>query len=123
MSRKHVKTKKLATAQSLASSFQTEWLNVSQLDNAGFVVSTASVTDNTGIFSVEVRLVNSNTQEVSSAATLTLDSVPQLASTNTTLFININQLPADQVRLSFTPAGGTPNGTADIWINSKTVGA
>jgi hypothetical protein len=123
MSRKHVKTKKLASAQSLAASFQMEWMKVSQLDNVGFVVSTAGVTDNTGTFSVQVRTVDSNTGEASPAATLTLDEVPMLTSTNTTLFINVNQLPADEIRLAFVPAGGTPDGTAAIWVNSKTVGA
>jgi len=36
---------------------------------------------------------------------------------------NLNQLPVGQVRVAFTAAGGTPDGTCDIWVSGNSVGA
>lgn len=122
MSRKSVKTSRLLNNQSLAADFQTEWRTIRFLDNVGFLYSTSGVTDNIGTFAVQVRMMLDN-GEYSDPATLTLSAVPTLNDTDATDFINLNQVPADQIRLTFTAAGGTPDGTADIFINSKSVGA
>jgi hypothetical protein len=122
MSRKSVKTTRLHNDQSLAASFNTEWINISYLDNVGFLINCNSVTDNTGTFGVEVMCEDSNGNE-SEAVALTLSAVPTLADGPADFFINLNQVPATKVRLTFTAAGGTPDGTADIFVNSKSVGA
>ena len=122
MSRKAVKTKRLLAAQSLAADFQTEWINISLGDNVGFLYATSDVTDNQGTFAIEVRMKDDNGL-TSDEAELSLSAVPTLADADATDFINLNQVPANQVRLTFTAAGGTPDGTADIWIHTKSMGA
>ena len=122
MGRKNTKTIQKEAAKTLASSFTTDWLNVSYLDNVGVVINCNNVTDNTGFFEVQVRMkVDAN--NVSSAVTLTLSSVPTLANADDDFGINLNQLPYNEVRISFTAAGGTPDGDCDIWFKSETVGA
>lgn len=120
MSRKS-KTRQLASAQSLASNFTTDWVNIPFLDNVGIAINTASVTDNTGTFAVEVRMKDGN--DTSDPIELTLSSTPTLADADDDFFINLNQVPATQVRLKFTAAGGTPDGTAQIWFHTTTIGS
>lgn len=122
MSRKSVKTKRLLSSQSLADDFTSDWINISYLDNVGFLISTSNVSDNTGEFSVEVRMVDDVNNE-SDPATLTLDATPALNDTDTQFLLNLNQVPANQIRLKFTAAGGTPDGTCDVYVHTKTVGA
>lgn len=122
MSRKSVKTKRLLNDQSLAADFSTDWINISYLDNVGFLVNCNSVTDNTGTFAVEVMCEDSNGNE-SEAVALTLSATPTLADTDADFFINLNQVPATKVRLTFTAAGGTPDGTCDVFVNTKSIGA
>ncbi len=119
---KSVKTSRLESAQSLAASFSTDWLTIAYQDNVGYLITTSGVTDNTGTFAVEVRMTDSNGVS-SDAVALTLDATPTLADTDAEFFINLNQVPATQVRLTFTAAGGTPDGTAAIFVHSKSVGA
>lgn len=123
MSRKSVKTKLLGSAFDLSEDFQTDWVNIAQLDNVGFLISTSGVTENDGTFAVEVRNKLSDS-DYSEEAELTLSGVPTLNNTDFSTFLNLNQVPADQIRVTFTaPASGTPDGTAEISIHSKTVGA
>lgn len=122
MSRKNVKTRRLLTAQSLEASFNSEWINIDYLDNVGFLVNCNNVTDNVGTFSVEVRM-KQDENTASEACALTLDSVPTLNDDGADFFINVNQVPANQIRLVFTASGGTPDGDCDLWVNTKTVGA
>jgi len=107
---------------SLAASFNTDPVTVKTMDNVGFVISTASVTDNTGTFEIEYRVFKDE-NNYSEWATLTLSTTPTLANGNDQFFINLNQLPVGQVRVAFTAAGGTPNGTCDIWVSGNSVGA
>jgi hypothetical protein len=122
MSRKHVKTKRVESAQSLADNFQTEWIDISSQDNVGILVNCSSVTDNTGTFAVEVRMKDSE-GVTSSETALTLSATPTLADTDADFFISVNQLPANQVRLSFTAAGSDPDGVCDVFFHTKSVGA
>jgi hypothetical protein len=119
---KSVKTSRLESSQSLAADFQTDWLTISYQDNVGYLITTSGVTDNLGTFAVEVRMTDSNGNS-SNGVPLTLDSVPTLNDTDAEFFINLNQVPATQVRLTFTAAGGTPDGSAAIFVHSKSVGA
>jgi hypothetical protein len=122
MSRKSVKTERLYNDQSLAADFTTPWRNISYLDNVGFLINCNSVTDNTGTFSVEVQCVDSNNNE-SEAVALTMSATPTLADGDADFFINLNQVPATKVRLRFTADGGTPDGTCDVFIHTKSIGA
>lgn len=116
---------KLSSAQSLAANFTSNAITVYNLDNVGFNISTSSVTDNTGTFGVQHRIIK-NTQDpgqFSDWADLTLSPTAILANADATLLINLNQLPPGQVRVKFTAAGGTPNGTCNIWVSGCSVGA
>jgi hypothetical protein len=122
MSRKSVKTRRIYENQSLAASFNSDWINITQLDNVGVNLACNSVTDNTGTFAIEVRLKQPDPELFSEGSTLTLSSVPTLANAAANFFINLNQLPADQFRVVFTAAGGTPDGTLEMFVHSKTMG-
>lgn len=122
MSRKSVKSRLLGSSYDLSEDFQTEWVNISYLDNVGFLISTSGVTENAGTFAVEVRMKSDT--DSSDAAELTLSGVPTLNNTDAQIFLNLNQVPSTEIRLTFTaPDSGTPDGTAEVWINSKSVGA
>lgn len=112
----------LNSATSLGASFNTDPVDVKTMDNIGINISTASVTDNTGTFAVQHR-VYKDANNYSAWASLTLSTVPTLSNGNDTFFINLNQLPVGQIRVAFTAAGGTPDGTCDIWVSGNSVGA
>lgn len=123
MARKNIARKKIASGVSLATAFQSELSNVQWLDNVGYIIETSGVTDNTGTFSVQVRNTTSDDpNEQSQWANLTLTAVPTLANANAVFAINLNQLPFSEVRVAFTPAGITPDGTVTIWASIKQVG-
>lgn len=107
---------KLESSQSLASDFSTDPVTITTLDNVGFTVVTSSVTDNTGTFTVEVRIYK-DANNYSDWVALTLSSSMVLADDDASFFVNLNQLPPVQVRISFVAAGGTPDGTVDIWVS------
>lgn len=109
--------KQLESSKTLASAFQTDWVKIDTADNVGFFIYCTSVTDNTGSFAVEVRpWRDENT--LGDPISLTLSSSPTLADADAEFFVNLNQLPNCQVRLNFTAAGGTPDGSADVWISA-----
>lgn len=114
-------SKQIATAQSLAASFNSEITTIKTVDNVAYTIQTASVTDNTGTFGVQFRAYKDD-NTVGSWIDLTLSSTPTLADADDGFLINLNQLPPGQVRLAFTAAGGTPDGTAEIWISGKQLG-
>jgi hypothetical protein len=109
--------------ESLAASFTTTPFTNSQVDNVGFMIGTSAVTDNTGTFAVEWRGFKENPDTSTPWVTLTLDTTVQLNNADDNILVNLNQLPPGQVRLSFTPAGGTPDGTANIWVTGNALGA
>ena len=106
----------LKTAESLGVAFSTAAVSVRYTDNVGIFIKTASVTTNTGSFIVEGTIDGTNWFDFGLSPTLTL------ANANTTFAVNLNQVPFDQVRVSFTPSVTTPNGTALISIMAKSVG-
>lgn len=123
MANKSIAKKRLATAQSLASSFTSEATNVENLDSIAWAVSTASVTDNTGTFSFQIRDKDQTTNEFGDWIDISFDPIPTLTSTNTTLYLFASQIEASEARLKFVAAGGTPNGTAQIWVKASRKGA
>lgn len=115
MSRKNVlKAYKLETAADLSANFETTPVTLTTATRVAFNVSTASVTDNTGTFGVEHRHYR-DAEHYSDWAALTLDSTPTLADTNAQILVDVD-VPPGQVRLTFVAAGGTPDGTADVWV-------
>ena len=126
MSRKQLlKPYRLLTAQSLAASFQTVATNMEQLDYVSYVISTSGITDNTGTFGVEVRYVYPNTAgpETSAWIPLTLSLVPTLADVDDDITITVQNEGWSEIRLAFTAAGGTPDGTAVVSVSGTTRGA
>lgn len=105
--RSFIKGKKLASAQSLAADFSSDSTVVLTVDNVGYIISTAGVTDNTGVFQVWIRIKNSdNENEQSEWAQLTLSAVPTLADDDDVFFINLNQLPPCEAQVRYVAAGG-----------------
>lgn len=118
MGQKNITRKRLASAASLAAAYVSESTEVTNLDNIGYAVTTAGITDNTGTWSVQGR----NTDGRGNASgwfTLTLTSTPTLANANVNFGIDVIDFPWNEVRLAFTPAGVTPDGTAEIFITVK----
>lgn len=115
-----IKGYQLASAQSLASDFESSAIDVKTVDNVCFLIETSSVSDNTGTFAVQVKIKKDDNNE-SGWATLSLDTTPTLANADDQFFINVNQITPCQIRIKFTAAGGTPDGTCDIWVSGKQV--
>lgn len=114
---------KILTAQSLAADFTGPAMNVDYLDNAFIIVDCTGITDNIGTFGVEVRFVPAQGLGLPSAwVALTLDSTPTLVNADQAFGINLNQVPFSEFRLTFTAAGGTPDGVADVWYSARQVG-
>lgn len=102
--------------ESLASNFQTSAVRVATADNIGIWIYANNVTDNTGSFVVQVRPWRDD-NTFGEWVTLTLSADLILSNADEDFFVNLNQLPNCQVRVSFTAAGGTPDGDCDIWIS------
>jgi uncharacterized membrane protein len=123
MANKSVAKKRLATAQSLASAFQTEVTNVENLDTIAWTVATSSVTANSGTFAFQIRMKDATTNQTGTWIDLAFDPVPTLAGANATFNCFATQIEASEARLVFTPGGGSPNGTAEIWVKASRRGA
>lgn len=106
---------KISSSQSLGASFQTDPVMIETANNVGIWLDATSVTDNTGTFSVQVRPykdANNFGPWVSLATTYTL------ANAAASFFRKEENLPACQIRVSFVAAGGTPNGSVNVWISA-----
>lgn len=128
MGRKHkIEPYQVAPAQSLAASFQTDPTDVSQTDIIKYTVQTTGVTDNTGVFSIQIRDIIPNTEPANPTATpwttLTLDTAPTLNNADVTFAIIANQFVASQIRLAFAASGTVPDGTCIVTVHASTVGA
>ena len=114
---------KLESAKSLATDFQSSVINIENIDNIAFIIETSSVTDNTGTFGVQVRFKKPNSPtEMTEWISLTLDTAPTLADTDGEFYVYLNGLVATEIRLTFTAAGSTPDGTVDIWVSGNQTG-
>lgn len=107
---------KLLDSQSLASSFQSDPVDIGWQDNVGVSIVTSGITDNTGQFSVEVTIDGVNWEPIVFSPV-----IPALSDSDTQIFCNANQLPFKKFRINFQAAGGTPDGTCDVWIMTKEV--
>lgn len=117
MSRKQLlQANKIADGQSLAANFQTDPIMIETADNVGLWIEVPTgITDNTGTFTVQVRAYK-DANNFSAWANLT--TTYTLANAAATFFRKETQLPNCQLRVSFVAAGGTPDGTVDIWVSA-----
>lgn len=127
MARKNVVVYQLASAQSLAASFNTNPTIVKFLDNCSYQIN-VNTTDSTGSFQVQVSndyYVNETTNHVERPGNwiaLTLaGGTPSVNATNDTIVINLNQLPFYAVRLAYV-ANTAGTGHADIFVTDKQIG-
>lgn len=121
MSRQNIlRAYQLHNDQSLATDFESDPVTVVTATRVAFSISASAVTDNTGSFAVEHRHYHDD-RHVSSWSTLTLDAVPTLAGDAAVFLVDVS-VPPGQVRLAFTAAGGTPDGTCDIWVTGAQEG-
>ena len=117
MSRKQLlQANKISDGQSLAANFQTDPVMIETADNVGlWIVVPAGITDNTGTFTVQVRAYK---DQNNFSAWADLSTTYTLADAAATFFRKELGLPNCQIRVSFVAAGGTPDGTCDIWISA-----
>ncbi len=106
---------KLLDQVSLASAFQSQPITIQYLDNVGIIMACTGVTDNTGEFKVEC--------SIDGEIWVDIEVDPQILLNNAddNILINLNNLPFSKVRLSFEPAGGTPDGVVTGFITAKEV--
>lgn len=114
---------KLESAHSLAADFNSAVFTVKTMDNVGINIEAEDVTDNTGTFQVQHRIKkDDNTGNKSGWATLTLSADPTLNNAADVFLVTLNQIPPGEIRIVFTAAGITPDGTVDIWVSATSVG-
>ena len=99
--------------ESLAASFESQEITIQYLDNIGIVLACTGITDNAGEFKVECSIAD--------GIWVDIEVDPQILLTNAdeNISINLNNLPFNKLRLSFTPAGGTPDGVVTGYITAK----
>lgn len=119
MSAKNSFETKISDGVSLGASFQTDPVDVhAKINILGINIATSSITDNTGDFVIEHRIYK-DAQNFSSWAELSLSSTIVLNNANITTLVYLTGLPKGQIRVNFTAAGTTPDGTVDIWVSGK----
>jgi hypothetical protein len=104
---------KILDSVSLASSFSSESYEMRYLYSAGIIISCTGVTHNTGSFIIEAS--NDKIKWVDMGVSPTM----KLADTSKDFLCSIDKIPFDQIRITFTPGGATPNGTASATIVGK----
>ena len=107
---------KISDGQSLAADFETDPVMIETSNNVGIWIEVPTgITDNTGEFTVQVRAYK-DANNASAWADLT--TTYTLANAAATFFRKEISLPACQIRVAFVAAGGTPDGSCDIWISA-----
>lgn len=126
MARKNVVVHQLEQAKSLATSFTTEPTLVKYLDNVAYQIN-VTTSDSTGSFSVEASVdyaISEPTNLVTNPGNwvaLPLGGTPSVAGANDSILVNLNQLPFNAVRVTYTPTvAGT--GTCDVIIQCRQLG-
>jgi hypothetical protein len=127
LSRKNVVVHTLESNQSLATNFNTDPTLVKFLDNCSYQIN-VTTSDSEGSFQVEASndyAIYEPTNDVQNAGTwvpLTLaGGTPTVAAQNDTIIINLNQLPFNAIRLSYSSSvAGT--GTCSVYLVGKQLG-
>lgn len=129
MARKNTLLHKVAAAQSLATAFHTNPTLIRYLDNCSYQIN-ITTSDSTGTFAVEASndyYVNEgNDALVTNPGTWVAlplgGGTPFSGGANDSILIDLNQLPFNAIRISYTPiVAGT--GVADIYVVDKSIGA
>ncbi len=127
MARKNVVVYKVANAQSMAANFTTSPTLIKYLDNMAYQIN-ISTTDSVGTFAVEASLdyavdeVGNTVTNLGNWVPLNLaGGVPFAAAANDTILIDLNQLPFNAIRLSYT-SGTAGTGHCDIYIMARQLG-
>lgn len=127
MSAKNALKYKVASSQSLSSTFTSSPTDIRYLDNCSYQIN-ITTSNSTGSFSIQ----GSNDFEPSPQnaglpvnpgnwADLPLSGTPTVAASNDVIVIDLNQLSLNGIRLHYTSTvAGT--GLADIWLVSKRLG-
>lgn len=108
-----IKSYKLLDAKALTATFQSDPVNINFLDNVSIqLIVTCSA--NNGTFTIEVSNdgLNWNTLSLSPA-------IAALASANTNIFVNIQQLAAAWIRVVFTQGATHTDGVVNGFIVAK----
>ncbi len=112
--------KKITEGQSLSEDFVSQIVPVGPyVDNIAFNVEVKDVSDNTGVFTVEHRIVK-DLLRFSAWAKLCLSFDPKIESKDQVFLIYLNQAPIGELRVVFTVPGGG-DGTCDIWFSGRDV--
>ena len=112
--------KQITDGESLAADFETQPIPIGPfVDNIGINIEVKDVSDNTGVFTVEHRIVKDHARR-SGWAKLCLSFDPQIESKDKVFLIYLNQAPIGEIRVVFTVTG-TPDGTCDIWFSGRDV--
>lgn len=112
--------KKIVDGTSLAGSFTSQTIPIGPyIDNVAFNVETFNVSDNTGAFKVQHRIVEKRTNRASAWADLCLSEEPTLENEDFVRLIYLNQVPLGELQIVFTAEGSTPDGTVDIWYSGR----
>lgn len=121
MSRNDVARKLLDSAADLSATYFSQYAEVTQLNLIGYTIETSGVTTNTGSFSIQARNTDLHNNTSAWIDITSAGSYP-LANANQNIAVALSGFPWNEVRLKFVPAGGTPNGTAKIFITVKRAG-
>lgn len=109
----------------LSSSYTpTEYFRIKYLDNLTIIIETSGVSDNTGTFYVYHRIVKDDDLRAHSEWTL-LDfgeNITLSGDGSDKFRLDINQITPGELRVTFTPEGTSPAGSADIWICGSGLG-
>lgn len=128
MARKNILRQSIVSAQSLAASFQTVPTVVSYLDNCSYQIN-ITTSNSTGTFTVQGSSDYApRTPEAPGNTGNWVDlplggptANPVAAAANDSILINLNQIPFNALRVSYTPTiAGT--GTCEIWTLDKQIG-
>lgn len=125
MSRKNVLPYKLATAQSLSSSFNSAVTTITYTDNISYQIN-CTTTNSVGTFALEVsddyQISNGTIVNAGTWNPLTLGGgIPAVNATDAVISISLTQVPFGAIRVAFTSS--TPGtGTCDIYFLSKQLG-
>jgi hypothetical protein len=106
---------KLLSNQSLSASFSSAPVTIQYIDNIGITLACTGVTTNTGAFRIECSIDGIKWIDIGITPSMSL------ANANDDLIINLTQLPFAQLRVSFSPAGPTPNGSVVGYITGKMI--
>ena len=122
MASRYIAKKKLLTAQSLGAAFFSPETKVENLTGIAWKVACVGVSDNVGTFYFQVRDLDEVKNEFGGWVDIAFAPVPTLADAAANFYCGVTKINATQARLGFTPGGGTPDGTCEVWVHASSAG-